>query len=217
MKFLLLLCCFICLVSSFSLNPFKINDRKEVAELLLNSTKLDTLFDEDNSGNYFHGTFYQFMWQNLSERIKSDENGSISNNWWSTISFYSIVVPFLSAKQSNIISDSINLRIKQNCPPEFQIFNENSTKLINLWNKYFLKIQFYRNVTITEEKEKFSNLKILGKLWWKSYVSTIQYAVSISKEKLVLLCENEKIYVQAWLQGLLALEYETFVIFKENI
>jgi hypothetical protein len=215
MKFLLLLGCFICLVSSFSLNPFKINERKEIAELLLNSTKLDSLFDEDNSGNYFHGTFYQFMWQNLSGRIISDENGTITNNWWSTISFYSIMVPFLSAKQSNLISDSIHPRIKQRDPTEFQILNKNSTKLFNLWGKYFTQLQIFRNETIKEEKEKFSKLKHLGKLWWKSYVSTVQYAVSISKEKLDLLCENEKIYIQAWLQGLLALQHETFVIFEE--
>eukprot|EP01080_Neovahlkampfia_damariscottae_P001031 gene1031-9935_t len=184
-----------------------------MTEILLNSTRLDSVFDVDNSGNYFHGIYYQFVWQNSSGRLKYHENGTIIvDSWWQYISFFQVTIPFLSAKEENLISDFVNLKIENSVNEEFQVLKNktNIQQLLNLWKNYFSKLKKLR----LKKKIKNENeiIKELGRIWWKAYSKSIEQGVKISKEQFKKLSINEKIYIKAWLRGIKILQHSNYHI-----
>lgn len=163
-------------------DPWLTIEREKICFELLNSTRIPALFGEDNLGNILWGLIIQTQWQITSGRQQSKHSDRIDEfQWFAGINYQLIIVPYLAAINSKLLSPAKLLSPQLNSPIKFPTtFETIDSEIAHDWTSYFEAIK------ILQVNSTYISLEDLQKLLWSVHSKTLAKALPKFENELQL-------------------------------
>jgi len=179
-------------------DPWVYEQRLGLYQYLLNASRYEHFFGDDNLGNIYWGLPLQFEWQMVTGRLMANGTNHIAGiSWWGCMNYYLSVLPYMGAVRAGFAPELQFLPpLDNNDTSKFCVKQSqcNETSPVVKWSTY------WTTIAALQKGQVSMTLDDLSGILWDAHTETVAAASPVFQYLLTvgLASSQEAKFVLGW-------------------